>query len=174
VNDFLDTHPARTLPLKAVTGGLTPSAGTHGLGVGKWLNLALPELHSGIGGVGVHLYANGADTDNQSRNSIVDEWDTVGQALSDNGFGDVPRWITEIGFAAPATSEETQEHRLMDIYSRFANVARVKAFIIHRLIDGSGNTADPSGNFGLLQDVSTKRSGYCRLTNSLGGSSSLC
>jgi hypothetical protein len=79
-----------------------------------------------------------------------------------------PIWITEVGFPSirvsadqPPASERRQRRKLRETYFRFAVRDRVKAFIIHRLIDSA---AEPRG-FGVLREDLSRKLVFCDLAD---------
>ena len=99
-----------------------------------------------VDGLAVHLYATFAETEKRASRRVRDDYNALVAVLNQNGYTDVPRWITELGFpTAPlgsrnvprkAASPVRQCRRLTDAYMRFANRSpRPRSFIIHRLFD---------------------------------------
>lgn len=109
-----------------------------------WLN-----AHQGVGavdGIDIHLYANGAYRTGQAINRMKNDFDEVVRGHTNQGFANMQKWITEIGFpgddpngaagykdVADNASTRNQRNRLREAYMRFTG-SQVKSFIAYRFM----------------------------------------
>jgi len=158
--------------LTVLPGGLSPDGTTPKQFMTDSLN-RIRELNPDLAArlkLSIHLYANGIPSTKRAGEVIGTKYEDLVAGAAAAGYGSTHRWITEIGFPSakggrldpPRASEKTQRQRLLEAYLRFSDNRKVKAFLVHRLIDDP----EPSGEnnlFGVIRANNSHRAVYCKL-----------
>ena len=165
----LDSNPTLSL----LAGSTSPT----GSPVPGFLSAALPQIPAGtLDGIALHLYADNKKQDKGAAIRIKEEYQEVRQAVDATSHGGTPLWITEIGFPSYGPIEDStspgtflvpngiknsdQRRRLVEAYRTYAAKARVRAFMVHRLVDAA--SGEPQ-QYGVLEEDKTPKSVYCKL-----------
>ncbi len=164
--------------VKVLAGGLSPV----GVPVGPYMRDAIDPAYdhriraADIDAVSIHLYPRNEEyRDDRTRGDVRAKYDAMIDGLwipgTDTNHRDEDRWITEIGFpsgssnpkVSNATSVARQRQRLRVAYRDYLG-PKVKAFVVHRLVDG-----DPAleHHFGVIDRQGAIKGGtngaYCTL-----------
>jgi len=181
------SNKAETLApsLKVLPGGLQPRLltppGEEGAILTNFMSKATQPNSTGkavinadrISAMSFHLYANRTQKIEDVRTKLIDRqyndlWQSLPAQLESKA-----RWITEVGFPAQEVPNLTfgtprrQAKRLADMYIRFGQRDPVSAFVVHRLIDGSGDVED--GLFGVADQQCNPRASYQELSRLVTG-----
>ena len=119
---------------------------------------AVPDLGRYVDAIAVHPYTRRSpDDDRGPANSRFDRFEDLRTQLAGHGAGDVPVWLTEIGWSTctarpPCVLPATQARYLRRMFRvlgvRYASV--VRGVFVYRLGDiGGAGPGDPEGGFGL-------------------------
>lgn len=122
-----------------------------------------------------HLYSNEAQRIEKLRIRIIENlYDDVWAEMTER-LRSKDRWITEVGFPSNTIlgrtfgTARTQAKRLADMYIRFGRRNPVKAFIVHRMIDGDPSDPLEAGNFGVINGSCVPRPAHRELAQLVTG-----
>jgi hypothetical protein len=137
---------------------------------GRWLEAlaaADPELMRIVDGVAVHPYMYGSPGDQAVPLAFrFDRVDAIADALTRLGAGQVPLWITELGWstcdARPDCGSETEQAQwLADAFTRVRSrplSTRVRALFVYHLHDFPGRASgDREAHYGLLRTNGSRK-----------------
>lgn len=120
---------------------ITPGPGKTYLSQASFMAQAAQNIvASRVDGLAIHLYADGAPSDQKAIETIRRRF----KKLVDNAgsLSGKPQWITELGFPSDGTvvagqSLNTQRRRLKLTYKKLKGIPdnSIKALIVHRLVD---------------------------------------